>query len=590
MKIIRLGDTEVVAGLEWSAIRSPSSSGAAAISEKKALASFLSSNKGSSRGVVVSVNDYTVVGRPEQKVKVKTKAPSAAAMFAMAQEKETSGAAPSTTGVTETEGTGEDHNWIIAEQIIGPVEGFENPSEPLFWLGIARNGLPLPGADIIVPRSKAIEEITEMLAASSGATVFTVDRDIRYHVVGHVMVVEKKFEDVVRGAGIDQNKAQVKMFSMAAPIAIGVVGVTVLVLGGYFGWEAWSNARAQELARQQAAQSAAEQARQASEETKKYTSDVRAALENGLRSGMTEISDAMAAASPYEMIEAWRDIIYNMELYQHTWNLKGVNCGVEGDEPFCVVSLARDNMGTDRVLLEERPDAIIEGDNAQYTLRGKPVAPRSIELPYLVSRNAFSRGLISDLQILRMSGISHTAEASKEVTKTVSLPEPSSMVAIPTVVSQETGEEVSGATTSVDIQLGVAKGEISIQGDQIYQISGIARYVDQPNIRANSLEVTFSDDTDGRWSLNLDYVVRTLPAPIVPPVPVGDEQIKIDIPEEYKSKVEVEGGMLETSGQATGPIGGAPADLDQALNEDPNQEFMQQDPSQGSQIQPLPEF
>lgn len=552
MKKIRLGETEVIAGLEWSAIRSPASSGGAAISEKKALTSFLSSNKGSSRGVVVSVNDYTVVGRPEKKEKVPSKVPSAAVLFALANQKENSSSA-----YTEdmTEGTGEEHNWIIVEQIEGEVEGFEDVDEPLFWLGMARNGLPVPGADLIVTRSQAIDELNEMLAASSGTTVFTTDRHIRYHVVGHVSVIDKSFDDIVRGAGVDHAKAHVKLFSIAGHVAVAVVVITVLGLGSYFGWEAWSSAKQEERARQLAARNAAEQKRQIAEETEKYEAEVRKAIEDGLRSGMNEVTDALAASSPYEMLDAWRQIVYNIDLYQSTWELSGVSCAVDNYEPVCTVSLRRGNLGTNRLLLEERPDAIIEGDNAMYVLRGSPVQTREIELPYLVSSNAFSRGLISDLQMLRMTGISHTAAASKEITKSVKLPEPSPLIPMPNIPSGPGGAAAS-PSTSINIQLGIAKGEISITGNNLYQISGVGRYLDLPNTRATGLEISMpqggSDTT--RWTLNLDYMVRTLPAPIIPPVPLGEGQIRVEIPEEYKSSVPVDGGMEETSGSSTAPI------------------------------------
>ena len=560
MKKIRLGETEVIAGLEWSAIRSPSSSGGATISEKKALTSFLSSNKGASRGVVVSVNDYTVVGRPEKKQKVPSKVPSAAALFALANQKESSSSA-----YTEdaTEGTGEEHNWIIVEQIEGGVDGSEEVDEPLFWLGMARNGLPVPGADLIVTRNQAIDELAEMLAASSGTTVFTTDREIRYHVVGQVSVVDKRFDDIVRGAGVDHASAHVKLFSIAAHVAIAVIAVTVLGLGGYFGWEAWSSAKQEVRARISAARNAAEQKRQVAEETEKYETEVRKAVEDGLRSGMNEVTDALSASSPYDMLDAWKQIVYNIDVYQSTWELSGVSCAVESEQPVCSVSLKRGSLGTNRLLLEERPDAIIEGDNAIYVLRGSPVQTRQIELPYLVSSSAFSRGLISDLQMLRMTGLSHSAASSKEITKSVRLPEPSPLIPMPELPSGP-GSGSSSPSTSISIQLGIAKGEISITGDNLYQISGVGRYLDLPNTRATGLDISLgTGNTDTtRWTLKLDYMVRTLPAPIIPPIPLADSQIRIEVPEEYKSSIPVDGGMEETAGVSTAPIE-APVEVSQ---------------------------
>ena len=554
MKKIRLGDTDVIAGLEWSAIRSPGPAGTAGVSEKKALASFLSSNKGSSRGVVVSVNEYTVVGRPEKKAKVPAKIPSAAALFALANQKETA----SQEGVTE--GTGEEHNWIMVEQIEGKVEGYEGVQEPLFWLGYARNGLPVPGADLVLTRQQAIDELGEMLGSNSGTTVFTTDRDIRYNVVGQVTVVDKKFEDVLRGAGIDRSKAQIKLFSTAGIIAAVVVAVTIIALLGWFGWTAWSKARAEKEAAVRASRDAAEKNKQIAEETAKYEQEVRKALNEGLAKGMQEVNDALAASSPHDMIESWRQIIYGVSVYQSSWNLTGIACAVDVTVPVCTVSLDRGPLGTNRALLEERPDAVIEGDTATYTLRGPEMTTREINLPYLVSSLAFSKGLVSDLQVLRMSGLAHTAAASKEITKSVTLPEASPLIPLPSVPSgpADAAAATAAAPKSVNIQLGVAKGEISIQGNKIWQVPGVASYLDLPNVRVNTLTVQIPNGGKGgggfSWTLGLDYMVRTLPAPIVPPVPVADSKIEIQIPEEYKSKVPVTGGMEETSGTSTAPV------------------------------------
>jgi len=555
VKKIRLGDTEVLAALEWSAIRSPSPAGMPEVSEKKALASFLSSNKGSSRGVVVSVNGYTVVGRPEKKAKVPPKVPSAAALLALANQKETNAQDDA------TEGTGEEHNWIMVEQIEGKVDGFDGIGEPLFWLGMARNGLPVPGADLVVTRQQAIDELGEMLASTSGTTVFTTDRDIRYNVVGQVSVVDKKFEDVLRSAGVDRSKAQIKLFSTAGIIAIALVVVTVIALLGWFSWSSWSKAVAERKAAERASKDAASKKKKVAEETAKYEKEVRKALEDGLSKGMVEVKDALSASSPYDMIESWRQIIYGVSVYQSSWDLTGVSCTVDVNVPVCTVALARGDLGTNRALLTERPDAIIEGDRASYILRGAEVPNREINLPFLLSSLAFSKGLISDLQVLRMSGLAHTAAASKEITKSVNLPEAPALIPTPNIPAGPADAKKrpakakggAGAPKSVTIQLGIAKGEISIKGDQIWQVSGVARYLDLPNVRVSGLSVQVPKDsaTGMNWELSLDYMVRTLPAPVIPAVPVGEGKLQIEVPEEYKSKVAVTGGMEETSGVST---------------------------------------
>lgn len=532
MKVVRLGDSEVVVGLDWVSARSPDSG----ISEKKAVSSFISANKNAKRGVILSYNDYTIIGQAGKGDK-NSKQPSAAALFAMANQRQSDGA---------PDGTGEEHNWIIAQKISG-----EGDYNALYWLGVVKNGLPVPGADLVLEKDRIIDEIVEMLSTLSGATVFTTDRDIRYQVLGQVSVVEQDFDDVIREVWEERDKVKVKLFSTAGIIAATAIGVTVLAVGGYFGYTMWSTAIAEKRAAEKAQREAQELQRKVEEETNQYEQEVRTALLNGLEEGIREVNEALSSTNPMDVINVWRNILYNVDLYQSSWNLSKVFCELDANIPICTINLSRGSLGTNRALLEDRPDAQIEGDEAFYTIRGSEIQIRDVSLPYLTSSVTFSKGLVSDLQMLRVNGFSHNVLSSKEIIKNVALPEPTPLVSLPSIENSEDG--VSGPQLNADIKLGIAKGEISIQGNDIWEISGASKFLDLQNVRATSLEVTVPNGGMGGesmiWNLNIDYMVRTLPSPIIPEIPLEDRVIKVEVPEEYKSKIPVTGGMEETSGQ-----------------------------------------
>ena len=554
MKKIRLDDIDVVAGLEWAVVHSPNHT----VSEKKAMSEFLSSNKQSKRGVVVRANGFTVVGRTEHKVSVPKKVPSAAALLAFANQKAIEHA-----GGNSTEATSEEHNWIVVE----PVQG----STDEFWMGVVKNGIPIPGGDVVGPLNQVIDEIQEIMEASSNFTVFTRNKEVRYNVVGQVNVVEKTFAELVQG--VPTKKAEIALFSIAGILAVGIIVGALLLSGAWWGYSEWSEARRQEQARISAAAKKKAQQQQIAADAKKYETDVRAAVLKALKEGMDDVKVSLSTPSAHQQTEGWRNVIYNLDLYQGGWVIQGLDCAAEAEVPVCTLLLNRGDLGTNRSLLAEHPDAVIDGDKASYVLRGSNLSNRDPDLQQVISGGDFGKGMLSDLQELRITGIKHSVEASKDVTKVAKLPPQPSLLPVGDgdkkkgAKADKPARGKDGAPTSVTIDLGFATGGIELQGDGVWQLSGVAKYLDQSNIRPKSLMVKIdpSNVEKSSWTLTLDYFVRTKPEPVIPAVPLGEEKIVVELPAEYRSQRTVDGGVTESSVSATTAIDPSATAEDSAL-------------------------
>lgn len=531
MKKVRFEDVDVLVGMEWTAL-------SAEMPEKKALANYLSENKNVKKGVIMRSHGMTIVGSAPPKTPTPKKVPSAAALLAMANQKVIEEA-----GGLSSEGTAEEHSWIVAEQIEGTHE---------YWMAAVRNGLPLPGGDLVGSREKIIEEITDLLSTSANFTVFTLDKEVRYNVIGQVAVVEKTFAELIRG--LPTKKAEPALFSIAAHVAVGVLVFSMLAVGGWWGYTQWIEKKKIEAQRAAAAAQQAAQAQQIAAAKAEYEKSVKDAMLLSLRQGMDELNASISAPSPYESVISWRDLIYSVDLYQGSWKMDGIECAVEETEviiPFCTINLSRGTSGINSLLIEAIPEAQIDGDKASYTIKGSPVARRPGSFSLIGSARDFNVGLLSDLQTIAPTGVSHKVSASAEITRPVSLPAPP-----PTIMG---GSEAKAP--NVSIQLGYAKGDLSLSGRGVWQMSGVSRFLDQPNVRALSLSVNTSGLDGGQeptWTLMMDYFIRTLPQPVIPPVTVGEANITVELPAEYRSQDPATGSIAPSDVQAVDPA--APED------------------------------
>lgn len=536
VKNFSLDGINVLGGLDWVLLP-------ADIPHKKALADFHANHKGVRHGVVLQFKGEGAVGRlPTGDVPkgLKTKkVPSAAALLAMANARQMEQLGEDGQSTTAT-----DNGWILVQKI----ESAHKEDAELYWMGAVRNGLPQPGGDFVGTLSQVTERVEELLNISP-YVLYTTDRDIRYNFLSMTTVVEKRFGEFV--VGLPTNKAEIKLFSFAGLLLGGIVVAFILLVGGWWGVSTWQEKVAHEKAvREQRLRQQQEQKR-AMEEADKYEKDVRAAVLAGLDQGMGEINAGLASTAPQATVNAWRDLIYNIDVYQSTWKIESVTCGLEGQTPICTISLKRGELGNNRQLLLEHSDATITGDEASYVVRGAELQPREVTYSQVSSSLDFGNGLLSDLQNLRQAGITHDVEASKDITKDVTLPPPPSI--LPQAAAGAVNEVANNPPEKITINLGFASGAVNIKGDGLWQMAGIAKYLDQPNMRVTDFSVKISPENLEvmTWELKAAYFVRNQQQPTIPPVLLGERKINVEVPEKYRTTMELTGGVSESSVQAT---------------------------------------
>lgn len=526
-KKVSLGDMDVVVGLEWTALSND-------VPERKALSEYMSKSK-ARRGIIIRHEGVTVVGRLDNKT---GSTPSANALLALASQKKIEDIGGTVADSSEV--TSAEHNWIVVEPV------YQEGSD-IFWMGAAKNGVPLPGSDILGTKEEIIHEVLNLIMSNDKFTVFTKDKDVRFNVVGQVSNVdERSFADLTRSAS--SKKATPRLFSIATLLAVGILLAAFLAVGLWFAYSKWDDAQKQKAAALAAAAQQKAASAQAAASLAQYEEEVKKAVLDGLEQGMQEVETSLAGAGPNETISSWSRLIYSVDSDQGGWTIDHFECANEEATPKCTVFLKRGDMGVNRVLLDIHPDAVIEGDEATFVVSGPAISPRSINMQALGSATDFSRTTMSQLQIIRTTDITHTVAESKDVTKEVAIPAPATAMA--------TAADAAGAAPEppkpVIIQLGFGSGSLALTGTALWQLTGIARELDTPSIRAKDLTVRY-DPISGvaQWTLNVEYLVRTLPQPIIPVVQFGEKNIVVKLPEKYVSTVPVDEGESVSASSVT---------------------------------------
>ena len=370
-KIVKLKDKQVIIGLEWELLEGTS--------ERKSQREILKRNPGVKAGVLVRSADIAVLGLmgPGQK---KPSVPSGAAMIALANQ-------DTQARVTGQSSSIEDNQWIVIERL----------SEDEFWVVDIKDGVPLPGADFVGSYEKVRSYLDEMLEGA-GFKVFTSDVGIQELVDQKAIVVPRGAAEII--ADLEKPaRGNLKTISGVDPTIILVIVAFVAVVAAFFGWDYFQKASRERASQQQAQQRATEEAQRLAAEKKSYEEAIHKAVLDALDQGVASVNTALQTPVPGEVLGAWVDIVEGVPMNHSGWDVQAADCSMETPEvPACTIKLKRNEVGINRVLLEDYPEAIINGDEASYVVRGPELVLRSPSWNQLGNAQSMMMGLVSDLQ------------------------------------------------------------------------------------------------------------------------------------------------------------------------------------------------
>jgi hypothetical protein len=560
VKTVRFRDKEVVIGLNWNllppgqseskAIRAllttpgsikdesaPVSEEAEASDDGKSKSKSKKKSKpvgameayaGVKYGAVVKVPGNTVVGLPGPLVvngKVKTqkkpRAPSAAAWLALANQ------------AMHNEGNGSEQasgftarHWAVVEAL---------PDSDDYWLVAIKDQVPLPGTDVITTREEVLGMLNELIDAFGHIEIYSLDEGIRNQMPADCMVFPKGMAELV--AKVKPGKAKLVQIRGVPPMVVGCILFLFVAGLGYWGWTEYEKKQAaiQAAALAKANKDAAEAKK--SQEQKAYEQQVQQAILQALKDGVRDVQASVTSPAPSIIMQEWKGLFESTPISQASWAVTEVRCEMETViKPSCVVNLQRGALGIDRMLRAAAPEVEIIDNNAAYWKHGQDKAERSYSWKELPLQEAFLLDLTSDAQVWRLGGLKLDIGKTSEIVSQVKVP--------PLPASLFKPGKAQKPIAAPSVQLGVAKGDLSLSGTGIWQAQGMLGLVDWPNASVTGWVI---NPLDQSWTMQVAYYVRSKPRPILPPVVLPDGQsITATLPREYDPEVKDEADSSAT--------------------------------------------
>ena len=542
MKLVRFKNTSAIINLDWHALPADQS-------ERSALKAIMEQNKGVKAGVIVKYGGVTLIGLGPTNAKV-ISGPSAAAWLSMANQKAQD---QGNAGMPST-GSGSANDWVL----------IENLGDQQYWVAVIRDGVPLPGMDVVVERDLALD-IAREAVETAPFVVFSPDESIRNDVPAGTIVDARGFADLVQG--VKPGKAAMRAIS-GVPVKVLAAVAGLLVLGLlWMGYSWYAEKKKQEELAQRAAADAAMAAKQQSADKAAYAVSVKKAVIDALEKGEKDLNIALKSPSADEAIASWVGLIANVSVNQNGWAITNFECAFESDgSPSCKVNLTRQENGINRMLFQDHPDAVLEGDAASFVIKGSPTSARSGRFQDLERAKSFNLDFISDLQMLHFANVNYTITESKDVTAAVTMPP------IPASIFKP-GDTKQAAPAPGPVKMGVASGDLTFSGSEVWQLEGLREFLRRDNVSVKSLTVGMSDITPAQWSLAGAYHIKNAPEPVLPVIVGPDQQmIQVDLPEKYRASPEElaswqDGGTV-AAGKSPDPVaspqGAAPESPDVA--------------------------
>lgn len=525
MRRITLGGHETLIELDWDTL-DPSKG------ERQGIARMLKSqqHKGCRFAVVMRSSEETALGFVPADEKMRPRLPSAAAILAKAsQQQMLSGGTDSSLNTTQEPAW----NWIVIE----PLEG------DLFWMVAILKGAPVPSTDVTGPRETIIELAREF-QHQSDLVVHTTHDDIRHELQMTGRVSEQGFAQLAESVINEKHSDTVpkQIGGLRLPLFLAVLAAAAIV-GGLMVFSHWHALHIKELERLRAQALTLANRRAHIESERKYEDAVRQAVNQALKDGQAKIDKAMATPAPGFVAAEWASIVNRVDLDQASWSLTGIDCRATAQKQVCQVSLARNGLGIDRLLLQRHPDATIQGDAASFVLTLDSPPAREASMATLPTSQDMTMGVTSDLQLLQRAGLSYQEGASKEITQTVTMP--------PAPATNFKPGSPQNAAPAPVIRMGVATGTLSASGKGLWQMQGFAHYVDRTNISIEQLSVKLADGAVSGWSVNGTYYVRSAPTPTLPLIKSGDQVIALTLPPEFRAPARATGVVSASGGQGS---------------------------------------
>lgn len=482
MQIADFKGKKWVIGLDWEVLPGnktiKAESKEVAVSEKKAygvlITQGMSDNQISGQG-----GKFVAIGLSNKA----SKYPSAALLLALANESETNAASE----------FDDKTDWIVIEEL---------PNDRYWMVAISRN-IPIPQTDVILDRTTLISKINSLLV-NDVFKIFTTSSDIREVYDGQKEIINKGINELT--ADVYVKTKFTKLTGIPTNVMIG--GAVAVALGIMFlGFQAYSQSSLAKRQQEEVAKRAAQEQemRRIAYEAKmkeyeqEYAKARQAQLDavvNGLAGDPNKILNAFFQAY---------NIVGDLQQGTNGWHLNTINCSFNQaleKKANCTINFSRTGLTTNRMLLQDYPDAVINGDDASVTRAILTSADTFKVPPYTVldslpTAKTWGFDMISQLQLLKIVDVDHKVSASSEIFFTP----PAKPLSDQEVAAAKAPE------APAPVSIGISSGTIELNSNNVALLREIADNIDFKSVGVKDIEFK-TEANFTKWKLQMNYYVR----------------------------------------------------------------------------------
>ena len=391
-------------------------------------------------------------------------------------------------------------DWVVVEDV----------GDDKYWMGVIKNGIPAPQFDAVFDITTIKEKFGELIVNDT-YKFYSPCGEIVSLFDGVKFVESKSLNDLTASVKtkIKYDKLRgIPMSFIYGAIGIAILGFLIVTLSTFI--------EGRNL-REKANSIKNKQAEQARQEKAKYDADVKNYNEQmqKLKSDAVQSVLLGLAGTPSSILSSWYNAVSSHEFGTHGWDLQNIECYYNprvvnavipqtGQEFACDFQFARNGLTTNRMFLQDYPDATISGNTALLTKilvadRNFLVVPDASILQTIPNSKGWGFDMISQLQLLKIVQIDYDVKASTDVTFQ-GLPEP---------VSPEDKAKGKTATPGSLIPIGYSKGEIVVKSKNFELLKEVADNVDFKAVGVKKLVMKLQGVGEIAWDLTLNYYVKS---------------------------------------------------------------------------------
>lgn len=381
-------------------------------------------------------------------------------------------------------------DWIVIEEL---------PDDRFWMVGISKS-VPLPQTDVVLNKTDLVEKINNLLV-NDVFKIYSTSAEIRQIYEGQKEIINKGINDLTANV---YTKTKFKKLTGIPPNLMIAGGVGVAIVLGLLAFQAYSDSSIAKKQREEVARRAAEEMearKKAYEEAmKKYEIDYKIAKDAAIQGVVNGL-----AGDPNKLLGAFYQVIGDLTVGSSGWNMSTINCQFNlalEKKATCSLNFKRTGLATNRMLLQDYPDAVINGDEASLT-RAVLASSDTFKIPnlsaldHLPTAKSWGFDMISQLQLLKIVDVNHTVSASNEIFFT------------PPVKPLSEQEKAMAKVPEVPapVSIGIASGTIELTSNNFVILREVADNIDFKSVGVTNVDFKLENGNIS-WKILMNYYVK----------------------------------------------------------------------------------